>query len=110
MRRDFRRSPNGCLYGEACVLGSFLPISASYVLIWSNGTLAIIVGLGLVIAGVVAWLCARFGKIGGGAIGLMRGVLPVALMLTLGLIVARHNLFELAGTFAVAVIVVAPSE
>lgn len=66
-------------------------------------------GLGLVIAGVVAWLCARFGKIGGGAIGLMMVSCRRAHANSRA-DVARHNLFELVGTFAVAVTMVAPSE
>jgi len=68
-----------------------------------------IVGMGLVLVGVVALLCPRFGKIGGAVVGLVCGLLPSALILALALIVARHNLAEGVGTYAVAACVAVPS-
>jgi hypothetical protein len=68
-----------------------------------------IVGLGLVVVGVVAWLCPRFGRIGGAVVGFACGLLPSALILTLAVIFARHNLYEVVGTYAVAAIVAIPS-
>jgi hypothetical protein len=68
-----------------------------------------IVGLGLVVVGMVALLCPRFGKIGGAFLGLICGLLPSALIIALGLIVARHDLAEWVGDYAGALIVAVPS-
>jgi hypothetical protein len=93
---------------QVCVLGSFVAASASVGLIWSRGTLVTIVVLGLVVVGLVAWLCRRFRKIGGAVVGLMCGLLPSALFLTHALVVARQNLYVAVGNYAGTVILAVP--
>jgi hypothetical protein len=93
---------------QVCVLGSFVAASASIGLIWSRGTLVTIVVLGLVVVGLVAWLCRRFRKIGGAVVGLMCGLLPSALFLTHALVVARQNLYVAVGNYAGTVILAVP--
>ena len=68
-----------------------------------------IIGLGLAVVGAVAYLCPRFAKVGGAVVGFVCGLFLSALIFALTLIVSRHNLFEVVGGFAVAVIVAVPS-
>ena len=67
-----------------------------------------IVVLGLVVVGLVAWLCRRFPKIGGAVVGLMCGLLPSALFLAHALVVARQNLYVVVGNYAGTVILAVP--
>lgn len=68
-----------------------------------------IMGLGMVVVGAIAYLCPRFGRIGAATVGLACGLFPSAFILALPLVVSRHNMFEMAGAFAIAVIVAVPS-
>ena len=110
MRSFNGRFPIAVCAWEVCVIGTLLTIFAlSGTHIWSNVVwIALVAICGLIVVGVMAPLCRRFGRLGGVITGLACGLLPTVLIIT-WVFVAQPGFEASAGIGALAFLIAIPS-